>query len=75
MMSISIQISASSLSSMGNLAGSVIVQYDEKGCNAMVVSITYNKVYTCTGFYSWYPYPVTKVNGVMTKMDFNFFVR
>ena len=58
---------------MGNLVGSAIAQYDENGCSAMVVSITYGRVYNCGGMFSWTYNNYAKVNGVMAKMDFNYF--
>ena len=59
---------------MGSLYGSVIMEYNEDGCNAMLVSSTNSKVYVCSGLYTWNSYTVSKVNGVMVKMDYNAFM-
>ena len=59
---------------MGNLVGSAIIQYDEKGCSAMMASSSKGTVYACSGYYSWTPTSLTKVNGIMVKMDINLFM-
>jgi len=58
----------------GNISGSVITQFDENGCKALLISDTYHKAGVCSGQYEWTYSTINKLNGLMVKIDANPFL-
>ena len=58
----------------GNFVGSAIMKFDETGCEAMFLSLTASKLYSCNGNYVWTFSTFTKINGPVVKVDLQLFL-
>jgi hypothetical protein len=57
----------------GRFMGSIILQFNQDGCNAMIISLTTGKLHRCTGQYVWSSSTLSKINGLAVKMDSQYF--
>jgi hypothetical protein len=53
--------------------GSIILQFNQDGCNAMMISLTTGKLHHCSGEFMWTSSTLTKINGLVVKMDIQYF--
>jgi hypothetical protein len=58
----------------GNYAGSVIIKFDETGCEAMFLSLTNSKLHKCNNNFIWTSESVANTNGPVAKIDLQLFL-
>jgi hypothetical protein len=58
---------------MGQFVGSVITQFNEKGCDAMTINPSLLRLNICSGHHQWTYISMTNATGLTVKMDANLF--
>ena len=58
---------------LGYFVGSVIIKFDETGCEAMFLSIN-SLLHKCNGNFEWTNSTVAKINGPVVKIDRQLFL-
>jgi hypothetical protein len=58
----------------GSLVGSVITKFNEKGCDAMTISMSLLRMNICSGNYQWTYIDMTTTTGLTVRMDANLFI-
>jgi hypothetical protein len=54
--------------------GSIILQFNQDGCNAMIISLATGKLHLCLGKFVWTSSTLSKINGLAVKMDSQYFL-